>query len=180
MQHSHCFLVINCRYKPKLTAQNFRYFIRNQSLAAEAEDLVIAKQKKAALAEHDKLLRKFRYSEALDKALESNRPEVAFAVVEELVSRGGLDLALRGRDEETLIPVIHFLSRHIRDPRYAKDATDVCHRLLDIYPLSSSSRYSDLMKEVQLLSEQVGNEVRLHQDILGLQGMLDTLLSAST
>jgi U3 small nucleolar RNA-associated protein 15 len=180
MLYSDIILEINRRYKPKLTSQNFRYFIRNQSLPAEAEDLVIAKQKKAALAEHDKLLRKFRYSEALDKALESNRPEVAFAVVEELVSRGGLDLALRGRDEETLIPVIHFLSRHIRDPRYAQDATDVCHRLLDIYPLSSSSRYSDLMKEVQLLSEQVGNEVRLHQDILGLQGMLDTLLSAST
>lgn len=174
-------------HTPRMTAQTFRYFIRNQhAISAQEGELVIAKRKKAALAEHDKMLRKFRYADALDRALEGNRPDVVFAVIEELVNRGGLALALRGRDEDSLTPLIEFLSKHIRDPRYSNDAIHVCHRILDTYciPLESSSHqesasFQALMHSITLLLEQVKEEVRLQDDILHLKGMLDTLLSAA-
>lgn len=174
------------RYMPRMTAGNFRYFIRNQSAPSDQDDLIVAQRKKAALAEHDKFLRKFRYADALDRSLQGGRPGVVFAVVEELMARGGLSIALRNRDEETLLPLIDFLAKYIRDPRYSKDAINVCHRILDTYefPMGSGSEDMDgttqaIVVSLGLLREQIGSEVRLHEEILGIKGMLDTLLTAS-
>lgn len=47
-------------YVPRLTAANFRYFIRGQNARAAADDYRIKAQQKARLAPYDKLLRQFR------------------------------------------------------------------------------------------------------------------------
>jgi UTP15 C terminal len=49
------------------------------------------------LTKFEKLLRKFRYREALDEALDGRRPEVVAALIAELTARGGLDAAIGGR-----------------------------------------------------------------------------------
>ncbi len=69
------------RYAPKLTAASFRYFIRGQSAKAAASDYVVAARRKVKLAEYDRLLRRFRYREALDAALATRRPEVSFSSI---------------------------------------------------------------------------------------------------
>lgn len=66
-----------CRYKPRLTASSYRYFVRGQSAKAAAGDYVVAARKRAALGPYDRLLRKFRYADALDAALALRRPEVS-------------------------------------------------------------------------------------------------------
>lgn len=176
----------NKKYAPRLTAANYRYFFRNQSAPATEDELVVAKQRKAALADHDKLLRKFRYADALDKALSGQRPEVVFAVIEELTSRGGLSSALRGRDELTLTPLVYFLSKYIRDPRYSKEAIAVCSRILDTYsiPLHDDIREDQdeggLMHVLQILRERTKEEIVACDSLLELQGMVDILLMAST
>lgn len=47
-------------YVPRLTAANFRYFIRGQNARAAAEDYRVKARRKARLAPYDKLLRQFR------------------------------------------------------------------------------------------------------------------------
>lgn len=49
-----------CRYKPRLTAANYRYFIRGQSERAGADDFAVQARAKANLQLYDRLLRRFR------------------------------------------------------------------------------------------------------------------------
>ncbi|KAI8110895.1 hypothetical protein M9434_004469 [Picochlorum sp. BPE23] len=171
-------------YAPRLTASNYRYFFRNQSMAPSESDVVVSKQKKAALAEHDKLLRKFRYADALDKALAGQRPEVVFAVIEELMTRGGLSSALRGRDEDSLSPLIQFLTKYVQDPRYSKDAIAVCSRILDTYsfPLESAdgmnTQENQMMHALHVLLEHAREEVKACHHLLKVKGMVDMLMQA--
>jgi U3 small nucleolar RNA-associated protein 15 len=162
-------------YTPRLTAANYRYFFRNQALPATDEDLVVAKQKKAALAEHDKLLRKFRYADALDRALAGQRPEVVFAVIEEIRARGGLELALRGlRDDSSAL--VSFMSKHVRDPRYSKDAIAISGMLLDIVgPLDDSA----VAHGLHVLRERANEEIKACERLLELGGMVDMLMASS-
>ncbi|GFR40760.1 hypothetical protein Agub_g1372, partial [Astrephomene gubernaculifera] len=121
------------RWQPKLTAANYRYFIRGQNSRAAATDFQVRKQRAAKLQPYDKMLRQFRYREALDAALSTRTPEVVASVVEELAARGGLPGALGGRDAEGLMPLLRHLIRHVGEPRYTRLLSHVAHRLLDCY-----------------------------------------------
>lgn len=46
---------------PRLTAANFRYFLRGRSSKAAAGDVVVAARRRANLAPYDRSLRAFRY-----------------------------------------------------------------------------------------------------------------------
>ena len=47
------------------------------------------------------------------------RPIVTISLIEELIHRDGLRIALSGRDETTLEPILVFLIKHLTNPRYA-------------------------------------------------------------
>ena len=157
----------------RLTAANYKYFYRNQSLPATEDDLVVAKQKKAALAEHDKLLRKFRYADALDRSLASQRPEVVFAVIEEIRARGGLDLALRGLRDD-ISSLVSFMAKHIRDPRYSKDAITISKLLLDGDGVDADD--ATVAHELEVLRERTKEEVTACEKLLELNGMVELLM----
>ena len=55
-------------------------------------------QKKKKLQDYDKQLKKFQYKNALDSALKTKNAHVIISVIEELVQRGTLDIALKNRD----------------------------------------------------------------------------------
>ena len=45
--------------------------------------------------------------------------------MQELVHRDGLRIALQGRDDVTLEPLLAFLLRHITDPRFGEMASEI-------------------------------------------------------
>ena len=51
-------------------------------------------QRRVKLAAFDRQLRKFRYKEALDSALDPGQPETVASVLQELAARAGLNAAL--------------------------------------------------------------------------------------
>ena len=53
------------------------------------------------------------------------RPSTTFALIQELIQRDGLQIALSGRDDVTLEPILSFLVRHVTDPRFGEMASDV-------------------------------------------------------
>ena len=103
----------------------------------------------------DRALRSFKHGEALDAAVACGRPAVVCALLDELAARssgrgsgggggGGapssssspssaLSAALGGRTPERLVPLLHFIRRHVSDPRYALPLAAVGHALADVY-----------------------------------------------
>ena len=73
--------------KRSLRPSYFRYFHRGQNEKPSDGNYLIRRPKKVKLAEHDKLLKKFRHNEALVASLRGMNPENAVAVMEELVAR---------------------------------------------------------------------------------------------
>ena len=82
------------RRRAPLTAANYRYFLRGQSLPPSADDYRVRAQRRVRLAPFDRALRKFLYRDALDAALVSGKPEVVTSMLQELTTRSGLNAAL--------------------------------------------------------------------------------------
>jgi U3 small nucleolar RNA-associated protein 15 len=136
-----------------------------------------AHQRKQRLRPFDAALRKYRYHEALDAALASRNPTVVVTVLEELVYRAGLEKALAGRDEATLEPLLSFLARYTTNPRFAPLLVDVGSVVFETYKavLGQSEAIDELFTK---LGRQVKLELGFQQDLMGLLGAMDAVMSA--
>lgn len=126
---------------------------------ANEDDYVIDTNKKKKLKKYDALLKgiefelnffcfleiisniflfsfeklEFKYQEALDEVLKSRSPISVYTLLEELIRRNGLKIALSGRDEITLEPFVSYIIKFINMPRYTKLLIEVSNVLFDIY-----------------------------------------------
>ncbi|EFJ42814.1 hypothetical protein VOLCADRAFT_66565 [Volvox carteri f. nagariensis] len=164
--------------QPKLTAANYRYFIRGQNSRAAATDFRVRKQRQARLQPYDKMLRQFRYRDALDSALSTRQPEVVASLLEELAARGGLGAALGGRDAEGLRPVLRHLVKYMAEPRYTRLLSNVGHRLLDTYAevVGVAPAVDRLLGA---LRDRLAEELGVLAELTQLAGALEPLLAAS-
>ncbi|GAX79819.1 hypothetical protein CEUSTIGMA_g7259.t1 [Chlamydomonas eustigma] len=162
----------------RLDASNFRYFIRGQNVKASMHEYRVVARRKAKLKPYDKLLRQFKYRDALNAALQTRKAEIVVTVVEELAARDGLDTALSGRDAASLEPLLHFLSKYIVEPRYGKTVCNLTHRILDIY--TGVIGVSSLVdKRLQALKDRAWEELKAQAMLMEIQGILEPVMAAS-
>eukprot|EP00501_MAST-03F_sp_TOSAG23-6_P000568 GSMAST32.ASY1.ANO1.589.1 assembled CDS len=155
-----------------------RHFKRGRHTIIDAEkDLVVKKGKKKKLSAHDKLLKSFSYGDALDAAIESSNVVTICSLLKELVYRGGLQVALQGRNEESLEPIVAFLVKYTTTPRYSQLLLSVCSEVIDLYAcvIGQSVEIDQLFFKLQT---KLQNEVQLHRKLGPLQGCVDLLISA--
>lgn len=134
---------------------------------------------KKKLAEWDKLLKSFRYADALDSVV-GNRgvhPGMAFALIRELMHRDGLHQALNARDEVALLPVLRFLYDHVADPSYGSIACDVAGVVIDLYSpaLGQSTLVDNLFGRMK---QKVQQEVDFQHNLMEVRGQLQMILAA--
>jgi len=104
-------------------------------------EVKVSKERRRKLTEWDRMLKSFRYGDALDSVMRGDvTPATAFALMDELIRRDGLPIALANRTDLTLEPVLSFLVKHITHPRYSILAADIASVLVgaSLSPLSSS------------------------------------------
>jgi U3 small nucleolar RNA-associated protein 15 len=161
-------------------AGTYAFFQRGMNATPVSGDHVVqdVAGKKKKLRKFDVALKKFRYGDALDEALETRIPSTVVSVLEELGKRRGLTIALSNRDEESLEPVLAFTVRYIARPRFAALLVGVAHKLLDIYgPVAGQSEVIDEL--FAKLQQQVSMECKDQQNLLRLTGQIDALLAAA-
>jgi len=152
------------------------YFFRGQNQKARPEDAVVPKPPKVKLKKHDKLLQSFQYSDALDAAMETGQTAISCAVIEELVSRNGLKIALSGRDEESLLPVFQLIMKNIHNPYYSHTLIGLTKVVLSIYEqvLTGSARLRPLLEK---LLNDVKEEIQLQRELKRTMGQTKAILS---
>ena len=97
------------------------------------------------------------------------------AVIEELGKRKGLLIALSNRDEETLEPILAFITMFIARPQYSSVLIGVAHLLCDIY--SSILGQSDVIDEYfTRLQNYVQQECNSQKTLLQIVGQIDAIL----
>ena len=139
-------------------AGTFHYYLRGQSQQADDDDYRVERVRKQRLAPYDKLLKAFNYGAALDSALTKGEAQVVASVLQELYVRDGVRMALSGRDEDALVPILKFLCKHITDSLYTALLTDTSMTVLDLYTViigRSATVDELLMKLRERIHEQV-------------------------
>jgi U3 small nucleolar RNA-associated protein 15 len=145
----------------------------------DSSTTVIHAERSIRLEPYERLLKKFSYQQALDASLKTRSPVVVLTVLEELCRRSGLGIALSGREEATLEPIVSFCARYVNHPKYSKLVIQVVQKVLDLY--ASTLGHSDAIDELFLkLHKQVRAEVGFQRQILRVMGSLDGIISTAT
>ncbi|GKV01796.1 hypothetical protein SLEP1_g14321 [Rubroshorea leprosula] len=153
----------------------FRYFQRGQSEKPSEGDYLVMKTKKVKLAEHDKLLKKFRHREALVSALGGKNPENVVAVMEELVARKKLKKSVANLDHEELGLLLMFLQKHATMPRYSSLLMSLTEKVIEMR--ADDIRASDTLKgQIRNLKRSINEEIRIQQSLQEIQGIIAPLL----
>jgi len=156
---------------------SFGYQMRGKNELPETDALVVGAAKKTKLRPYDKLLKSFQFQAAVDLVLQDGDPVVVVSLLEEIAARSLLPVALSGRNEEKLAPVLEFLMRHIVNPHYAPLLVDVANHLLDMYTavLGQSEVIDELFVKLQV---KVNSELKLQRELTTVSGMLEMILAS--
>ena len=103
-------------------------------VTADPDDVAALKDtKKRKLQAYEQKLKRFEYRNALTSALDSKNPEIVLSLIEELVQRDGLYIAVANRNEGELLKLVDFVIWKLADHRYASVLFDVARIILDVY-----------------------------------------------
>jgi len=160
--------------------KNGRRFFKGAGVAVEKnEDGMVETDRAIKLRPYELQLKKFNYQAALDAALKTRNPLIVITVIEELSRRSGLGIALAGRDENTLEPILSFAARYISKAKFSKLIIQVVQKILDLY--GQVLNHSDAIFELFLkLQEQVKIELKFQRQIMNVMGQLDCIINLST
>ncbi|KAK8049445.1 WD40-repeat-containing domain protein [Apiospora phragmitis] len=154
-------------------------------LLGEGADVVIAgnpatKSRSTKETAWQKDLRRGHFVSALDRVLDTRSKHYApLSVLTLLVAlrhRSALREALEGRDEESVMPVLDWVQKHIVDPRYTIVCTDVATHLLDLYG-EYAGESKELGEGFKTLCRRVSKETGTVQLTTEVQGMLEIVLA---
>ena len=121
------------------------------------------------------MLKRFEYKAALGSALEVRNPEVVLSLIEELVEREGLFIAIGNRNEQELVKLLEFLIWKLPDYRYSSILCEVARITIDMYSSVlglSESVDGKLLKE---LSKTLDEQVELQKGLLELSGQIEMI-----
>lgn len=136
-------------------------------------------ERQVKLRPYEQHLKRFNYHQALDAALKTRNPTVVVTVLEELCRRSGLTIALSGRDDASLEPLLSFAAKHISHPRYCRLITQVVDRILDIY--GEMLGQSDVLDELFVkLYSHLKAEVGFQRQVMKVLGALDGVINSSS
>ncbi|KAF9567314.1 WD40 repeat-like protein [Agrocybe pediades] len=142
-------------------------------------DHKLESQSSKKLKDYDRLLKSFKYAAALDSVLKKNvPPTIAFGLIQELIHRDGLRIALAGRDDVILEPIVRLLLKYVADPRFGELVADVACIVLDMYaPVIGQAPLIDGL--FLRLQKKVAAELRFQEEIVKVKGALTMVLSST-
>lgn len=137
------------------------------------DDRSTASQKK--LKQFEKDINSFRWADALDNALISGMSkELTITALEGLKTRGKVRVALLGRDENTLEPLLTWCLRNIDDVRTINTVSDYLAVTLEMYSeiIESSSILQELIYGIK---RRLDIEIKKAEEAQKITGMLELL-----
>lgn len=156
---------------------SFAFQMRGKNALPSQDDLVLGAARKPKLRASEKLLKSFQFQGAVDEVLSTRDPIAIISLLEELAARNVLPIALAGRDETKLAPLLEFVMRHVTNPNYSALLVDVANTILDIYAsiLGESEVIDELFVKLQV---KVTGELKLQRELHSMGGMLQMILAS--
>ncbi|KAL9235819.1 hypothetical protein vseg_010553 [Gypsophila vaccaria] len=153
----------------------FRYFHRGQNEKPRPADFLVLRRKGVKLAEHDKLLRKFRHKDAFVSVLRTKHPDHVVAVIEEMVARKALFTCVSNLEIDELEMLLRFLNKYTILPRFAGLLMPFATKVIQMR--GEDVRPNDALKEQMInLKRSIHEELRTQNSLLEIQGLISPLM----
>ncbi|KAJ3666286.1 hypothetical protein Zmor_001739 [Zophobas morio] len=132
---------------------------------------------------HDKCLRKFEFSKALDSVLlpyvANKTPQVTVSLIHELIKRRALQKAFTGREQKSVAQILRFFIRNITEPRFAKVLIDAANIFVDTFEDSPLIMDPEIAKLLLSLTQLLKEETAIANDLSQLQGAMCMILAGA-
>ncbi|GAV03211.1 hypothetical protein RvY_13670 [Ramazzottius varieornatus] len=159
-----------------------KYLLKEKYYTPDESAIRVKEEEREFLKQHDKYLKKFQFTKALDRVLKyhvwSSMPDVTVTMMQELDRRSGLLPALAGRAPEDLVDILGFMCRYVTDARYANVVMGVAQLFWELYPFVYG-KSAELDALIDRFQEILGLEIETQKELRGLLGVMDVLVSAS-
>ena len=121
-----------------------------------------------------KLLKEFRYTEVLNQAIKFRDLSVSMELIQELLRRDGLRVALAGKDENELRNVVDFLFKHMKKTKYTRILLEVSIVLVEVYMpvINQSISYQQSFKKLALMLK---TEINLLENLQILKSQMEMI-----
>jgi U3 small nucleolar RNA-associated protein 15 len=138
----------------------------------------VSSKKAVKFTNYERAFKSFKFRDALDACLEVNNPLVILSCLTELISYNALTIALSGRNEATLMPILKFVSKTIHKPEFNHIVIEALEKILEIYA-SIIGQSPEIDEMLWIICRKIRSEVKLTNDLNIVSGQLDMVCSSS-
>ncbi|PVU97532.1 hypothetical protein BB561_000490 [Smittium simulii] len=155
------------------------YFKRTGTSQPDKDDHIVKDTRSRKLAKYDIFLKTFQYSKALDQAIQNKyKLQTSLSVIEELIARKGLRIAITGRDATSLNPIIEYVRKFIMKPEGSAILIELANEVLDAYSPYIAD-YPNLSELITVLQFKIKSELDLQNDLVMIKGCVDMIVATS-
>ncbi|XP_041980515.1 U3 small nucleolar RNA-associated protein 15 homolog [Aricia agestis] len=147
-----------------------------------AADMVVAK-KTIKSAEFEKYLRKMEFTKALSMVLKTyvatKYPEKTIALLQEMIRRKVLHLAVHGLTEKDIGSLLKFLKKNLGETRFTRTIIDTANVFVDVFD-NQIKQFSE--KNLYLytsLQQEIKDEIEVCISVSELEGALSLLFAGA-
>ena len=163
------------KYSEKPISKNYKYFFRGQyNKSMDEDELFIDKTKKVTLSESDKYIKKFQYQKALNSAIKKD-DEIVFSIIDELVDRNTLKLALFNEDQNSLIDILKLIKKKIHNPANMNQIIylmDIINKYYGIFR-GKNEEINNLFKEIEI---EIDEEIHFEKEMIKLDSDINAII----
>ncbi|KAL8275196.1 hypothetical protein Esti_000868 [Eimeria stiedai] len=157
------------------------YFKRGRTAPSNPGDVVFDSLQSRRLSRLDRLIKSFQYQAALDVAL-ATTPEHVIALTSELLQRGALHAAVRGRDPSSSLPLLRFAAKHsaFRAPSETAVVLQLLLALLqesECWILEKPQEADEVKSLLKKVAQRVAFELEQIHRLASIEAMVDALLA---
>ncbi|KAL3226577.1 hypothetical protein MRX96_024915 [Rhipicephalus microplus] len=118
-------------------------------------------------------------TQALRDAKFTREPQIAVAVMQELIRRRALKSALAGRSGKDLDELMLFVTKNVTDPRFSRIMLDVASLMVEVY-YPEVTTCKETFRRLKILQKVMHLEAKHMQEMMELKGTIEILLSNSS
>ena len=142
----------------------------------DEEELFIDKQPKIKLSESDKYIKKFQYQKALNSAVEKD-DEIVFSIIDELVDRNTLKLALFNEDQNSLINILKLIKKKIHNPNKMNQIIYLMEIINKFYGVFKGKN-EEINKLFNEIENEINEEIKFEKDMIKLDSDIESIIQA--
>ena len=139
----------------------------------------VASRKQLKFTKYEKAFKSFKFKDAFDECLSVGNPQLVMSCFTELMVYNALNIALVGRDEMGLLPVLKFISKAIQNPEFSHISLEVFSEILNIYgPKVGQSPEID--ECFVIILNKMEREIMIAKEFSKVSGQLEMICSSSS